>query len=109
MSVERYRKKPKSGGDDDQFAARYEPGQPLGDLRAVAQMASSDGEVAEVTMPSGQTVLLVRWTSYPDDHPSRTQWQVVESGQWLAYSGAADGFLYDTTDGDWRQWYERVG
>lgn len=108
MSVERYRKKPRQGDDGDQFAAKYQSGAPLDDLLAVAQMAHPAAEVAEVTFPSGHTVLLARWLNIPDDHPARDDYEVVEPGRWLAYSGSGDGFLYDTTESDWRQWYDRV-
>lgn len=104
--IQRYRRKPKQEDREDQVAARYEPGAPLDDLLAVARMADRNAELAEVAFPSG-TVLLVRWTSIPDDHAPEAEYEHVEAGHYLAYSPGND-FLYDTTDADWRQFYDRL-
>ena len=79
MSVQRYRRKPKQEDREDQFAARYEPGQPLDDLTAVARMADRRAELAEAVFPSGP-VLVVRWERVPDDHPSEIEYETVEPG-----------------------------
>ena len=104
--IQRYRRKPEPSAREDQFAAKYEPGQPLDDLAAVARMADHRAELAEVTFPSG-TVLLVRWTRVPDDRPSEVEYETVEAGHYLAYSPGND-FLYDTSSADWRQFYDLV-
>ena len=106
MTVQRYRRKPEPGGRDDQFAACYQPGQPLGDLTAVARMADPRAELAEVAFPS-RTVLVVRWLRIPDDHPSRNEYEVIEAGKYLAYSPGND-HLYETGEGNWRQFYDLV-
>lgn len=106
MTVERYRRKPRVATTaDDQYAAPYQPGQPLDDLRAVAAMA--DGEVAEVTFPSGRTVLLACWMDVPDHYPAELRSEVVEAGNWLAYSAGSD-HLYETDQGDLRHFYDPV-
>ena len=105
MSIHRYRRKPKPDiREDEQVAARYEPGTPLDDLLAVARMA--DGELAEVTFPSGP-VLLARFERFYDEHPSEIEYVAVEPGKYLAYS-PGEGFLYDTDEADWRQFYDLV-
>jgi hypothetical protein len=106
VSVQRYRPKPERTTGEDQFAARYEPGRPLDDLIAVARMADDKAELAEVTFPSGP-VLAVRWTRIPDDHPSEVDYEMIEPGKYLAYSTGND-FLYDSTDTNWRQFYDLV-
>jgi hypothetical protein len=103
--IQRYRRKPRKQTDDDSLiVARYEPGKPLDDLQRVAQMADGEAELAEVSLPSG-TVLLVRWTRVPDDHPSETDWEVIEAGGYLAFS---DDRLFGTDDADLRHWYDLV-
>lgn len=106
MSVQRYRRKPDPVSREDQFAAKYEPGQPLTDLEMVARMADSHAELAEVAFPSGQ-VLIVRYARYDDDHPPKTAFEAIKPGHYLAYS-RANYFLYDTDDGDLRQFYDLV-
>lgn len=105
MSVQRYRRKPVPTGQEELFAARYEPGQPLADLLAVARMADSGAQVAEVTFPSATTVLLVRWKRIPDGHPAETEHEVIEPGDYLAFSRPG-WHLYATDDADLRQFYE---
>jgi hypothetical protein len=104
--VQRWRRKPDQRDREDQIVARYEPGQPLDPLLYVARMADARAEMAEVPLPSG-TVLLVRWTRVPDDHPSETEYEVIKAAGYLAYS-RDHGSLYDTDDGDLRQWYDVV-
>jgi hypothetical protein len=106
MTVQRYRPKPKRADREDQYAARYEPGQPLDDLITVARMADDKAELAEVTFPSGP-VLLVRYLAASDDYPAKVTYETVEPGQDLAYSSGND-FLYDSTDANWRQFYDLV-
>ncbi len=106
MAVQRYRRKPQEDLRGDQYAARYEPGQPLGDLTAVARMADSDAELAEVTFPSGP-VLVVRYERFDDDHPPRIEYKTVEPGRYLAHD-PGEGFLYESADGNWQQWYDLV-
>lgn len=106
MAIERYRKKRDVRPEPDQYAARYTPGEPLGDIHTVARMCDRDAEAVEVVFRTGP-VLLVRYQAYHDDRASTVEYQAVEPGQYLAYSGDHD-FLYDTTDADWRHWYDRV-
>lgn len=106
--ITRFRRKPDPKAHDDQLAARYTPGDPeafMACLR-VAQMADGASQLAEVEFADGQ-VLLVRYRRFYDYHPSEIDYQAVEPGQWLAYSGG-EGFLYDTDDGDWKQFYDVV-
>jgi hypothetical protein len=105
VTVQRYRRKPAQEDREDQIAARYEPGQPLDDLRAVAREAS-DAELAEVAFPSG-TVLAARFTRTYDDHPPRTEYVTVEPGRYLAFD-PAEGFLYESGEASWRQFYDLV-
>lgn len=104
--IQRYRRKPRPADSDEQLAARYEPGQPLDALLAVARMADSDAELAEVTFPSG-TVLLVRWTRIPDDHAPEVEYEQVEAGHYLAFSRSG-WHLYVSDEADWRQFYDLV-
>jgi len=107
MGVERFRRKPKADDREVQHAARYTPGEPLDDLMKVARMADPAAELAEVRFPGGRQVLLVAWMNVPDDHPAKIEYETVEPGDWLAYSPGY-GFLYDTDDAGWRQFYEPV-
>jgi hypothetical protein len=101
--VRRYRRKPVSAEDQqDQFAARYEPGAPLDDLLAVARMA--DGELAEVVFPSCGPVLLARLWRFHDEAP-RIEYVTVEPGHYLAYSSCGLS-LYESDDGNWGQFYD---
>jgi hypothetical protein len=88
-----------------QHAARYTPGAPLDDLLKVARMADTAAELAEVRFPGGRRVLLVAWTQIPDHHAPEIEYETVAAGGWLAYS-PGNGFLYDTDDADWQQFYE---
>lgn len=106
VAVRRYRRKPQPEGRFTQHAARYQPGEPLGDLYAVARMADARAELAEVTFLS-RTVLLVRWLEIPDDHPSRNEYRTVEAGKYLAYD-SGEGFLYVTDEEDLRHFYDVV-
>lgn len=107
MTVRRFRRKPDSDDRADQIAARYEPGQPADDLRAVARKADYNAELAEVTFPSGAQVLAVRWLQVPDDRPAKTRYEFVESGEFLAYSAVNDS-LYCADEANWRQFYDEV-
>ncbi len=106
MTIQRYRRKPKQEDREDQVAARYEPGAPLDDLLAVARMADSRAELAEVRF-SGAAVLVVRWKRVPDYQPAVIEYEHVEAGDYLAYSPGND-FLYETSDAGWRQFYDLV-
>lgn len=101
--IRRYRRKPIP--ECEEYAALYQPGQPLGDLTAVARMADPDAELAEA-FPSNP-VLIIRYALMADDGPPRTDYQVVEPGRYLAYSGGG-GFLYGSDDADWEQFYDLV-
>ena len=106
MTIQRYRRKPDPGDrEDQQVAARYEPGTPLDDLLAVARMA--DGELAEVMFPSYGPILLARYKRYHDEHPSQIEYLPVEAGTYLAYS-PGESFLYEADEANWRQWYDLV-
>lgn len=109
MAVVTFRRKPTPGDNETQTAARYQPGQPLDDLAHVAHMADgyrADAELVEVPLPSGP-ILLVRYQRMNDEHPSEIDYEVVEPGQWLAWS-PEHGFLYTTDDANWRQFYDQV-
>jgi hypothetical protein len=108
VTIDRYRRKPKMVDREDQVATRYEPGGSLDDLLAVARMADRCAEMAEVMFPSYGPVLLVRWTRVPDDRPSEPEYEHVEAGHYLVYSPGG-GFLYESDDADWRQFYDLVG
>lgn len=75
-------------------AARYIAGQPTDDLLAVARRMDPDAEITEVTR---WNVLLVKSTRIPDDHPSYTDWEVVENGHWLVFSEQTYG-IYAMSD-----------
>jgi hypothetical protein len=103
MSIQRYRRKPERASREDQVAARYEPGGPLDDLLTVARMADRHAELAEAAFPSG-AVLVVRYERFHDD---QIEYETVEPGKYLACS-SGEGFLYDSDDADWRQFYDLV-
>jgi hypothetical protein len=105
VSIERFRRKPAGSDREDQCAARYTPGGPLDDLLTVARMADPGAELAEVRFPGGRQVLLAAWMNVPDDHPAKIEYETVAPGDWLAYSPGY-GFLYDTDDAGWRQFYD---
>jgi hypothetical protein len=106
MSVQRYRRKPVRETDrEDQFAARYEPGQSLDDLRAVARMAGDEAEAVEVAFPSGKRVLIAWFLRYDDHHPAKPDYAMVEAGEWLAYSPGQCS-LYESDEKNWEQFYD---
>jgi hypothetical protein len=107
VSVQRYRRKPVREVLEDQFAARYEPGQPLDDLTAVARMAGDEAEVCEVTFPSGKRVLLAWFMRYGDHHPPEPDYATVEAGNYLACSSWRES-LYESDEADWEQFYDLV-
>jgi hypothetical protein len=103
MTIRRYNRKPDPRREGGLCVARYEPGQPLDDLLAVARMACRRAEVAEAVLPSGP-VLVVKWTSSSreDQEP---EFDVVRGGLYLSYSEGYDS-LVENDDADLRQWYE---
>lgn len=105
MSIQRYTRKPEPDSREDQFAARYEPGRPLDDLRAVARMAGDEAEVTEVVFPSGKRVALAWFMRYDDNYPPRIDYVTVEPGAYLAY-GEGYGHLYAADDRNWEQFYD---
>jgi hypothetical protein len=107
VSVQRYRRKPEREDREEQVAARYEPGQPLDDLAAVARMAGDEAEIREVVFPSGKRLLLAWFLRYYDEHPAKPDYVTVEAGEYLAYS-PGEGFLYDASEENWRQFYDLV-
>jgi hypothetical protein len=107
MTVQRYRRKPKQENNEDQFAARYEPGKPLADLAAVARLAGPEAEVIEVVFPSGKRVLLAWFLRYADLEPPEPGYATVEAGKYLAYSPGT-GYLYESDEGNWGQFYDLV-
>jgi hypothetical protein len=106
VGVQQFRRKPTKADREDQVAARYIPGEPLTDLLSVARMAHLSAELAEVEFKSG-TVLLVRYLDVPDDHPAEWKFEVVQAGDWLAYSPGND-MLYDSDEAEWAQFYDEV-
>jgi hypothetical protein len=108
VSVQRYRRKPQPRYDEDQIAARYEPGQPLDDLLAVAREAGPEAEVIEVKFPSGKRLLLAWYVRYDDDHPARPDYVTVEAGDYLAWSEGTYA-LYGSDEANWRQFYDLAG
>jgi len=104
--VVRFTRKPDPDRHDVQFAARYLPGGDLGPLLAVAAMGDTEAEVREVNF-TATAVLLVRYQRHHDEHPPTMEHLAVTAGDWLAWSRDED-FLYDATDANWRQWYERA-
>jgi hypothetical protein len=107
VTVQRYRRKPRQEDREDQFAARYEPAEPLDDLRAVARMAGDEAEVTEVVFPSGKRVLLAWFMRYDDHHPAKPDYETVEAGNYLAFSSGTYS-LYESDEADWRQFYDLV-
>jgi hypothetical protein len=107
MSVQRYKRKPEPRYEEDQVAARYEPGKPLDDLRAVARMAGDEAEVIEAVFPSGKRAVLAWFLRYDDHHPARPDYAFVEAGDYLAYSPGGCA-LYSSDEANWRQFYELV-
>lgn len=107
MSIQRYRRKPQPNNHETQLAVRYEPGEPLDDLIAVARESDSDAELAEVRFPSGKVVLVISYRRSYDEHPSRIEYLVIEAGKYLGYS-LSESFLYDSTEANWRQFYDLV-
>ncbi len=101
-----FRRKPERAPDEDQLAARYEPGEHLGDLLKVARETyPGNAQLGICPMPSGP-LLVVRYTESFDAHPPRIAYIVVEPGSWLAYD-PGEGFLYQATDAEWEQFYIR--
>jgi hypothetical protein len=106
--VVKFRRKPERSHNDDQLAARYTPGGPLGGLLKVAQESyPPNAELAEVQFAGGQQLLVVRYTETLENGPPKIKYVTVEAGHWLAYSPDS-GFLYEATDGNWEQWYDRL-
>lgn len=68
------------------YAARYEQGNPLGDLREIAQKADRSAELAEVPALGALGVLAVRYLLVPDDHPAYTDYEIIPEGHYLVYS-----------------------
>lgn len=113
MTVQRYRRKPKQEDREDQFAARYEPGQALDDLAEVARMADDDAVLTEVSYRSGLfrnlkgPYLVVVYSRVPDEHAAEVVTELVKPGDYLAYSPGNE-FLYDSDEAGWRQFYDLV-
>jgi hypothetical protein len=84
-------------------AALYEPGKPLGDLLAVAHMASDHAEMAEVRF-GRETVLVVRYRNQHRDDPD-LEYEPVHAGHYLAYSEQY-GSLLEHDEAELRQWYD---
>lgn len=105
VGVQRYTRKPEPRSDGDQFAARYEPGRPLDDLRAVAKMAGDEAEVIEAVFPSGKRAALAWFMRYDDHHPAKPDYAFVEAGDYLAFSPGTCS-LYAAGEANWRQFYD---
>jgi hypothetical protein len=86
-------------------AARFD-GSPesVAAILEVARKCDSDAQVAVVPELD---VVVVRWERVPDDHPPRTEYEVVVRGGWLAFSEQSFS-IYGTDDKDLEYWYERV-
>lgn len=106
MTVRKFQRKPEKTTDRGIYAAQYHAGQPLDDLRKVAEMTGSGAVVAECALPDG-IVLVARWTDCPDDHPPQVRYEVVKDGDWLYYSETYDSLGDDTTRGI-EQFYDPV-
>ena len=104
MSVQRYRRNPIPAGSEELLAARYEPGQSLDDLRAVALMSGDEAEVIEAVFPSGKRVALAWFMRYPGGQAEPAT-VTVEPGGYLAYS-SRNYSLYATDDANLRQFYD---
>lgn len=102
MTVQRYRRKPVREVREEQCAARYNPGLPLDDIRAVARCYDDDAEVAEAAFPSGP-VLVVRYYNMEGERGFRT-WMMVEPGEYLACGGG----LISVTEARLGEFYDLV-
>jgi hypothetical protein len=108
--IARWRPKPVPRNGEDQVAAKWHVVRTDGevdDLRQVARMADPEAGLAAVQFDTGPVVLVVRWLRTRDDGQPEIAYVVVEAGHWLAYDPGA-GFLYESTDGAWAQWYDPV-
>lgn len=99
--IQHYRRKPTPAQAHDIRVARYQPGQPLDDLLAVARMEDQGAQLAEVRF-GDLAVLVVRYTRDTDHGPSEPEYEHVKAGDYLGYRE----FLFDTDDADLRQWYD---
>jgi hypothetical protein len=107
-----FRRKPERPGDEWQLAAKYDPDSgPV--AYALAQVASEASDLsdppalAEAVFLDSSRVLVVRWLRV-GDLGNRTEHLVIRPGHWLAYD-PAEGFLYEASDGNWDQFYDRQG
>jgi hypothetical protein len=103
MAIKHYQRKPNPKPEKGLIVARYEPRQPLDDLRKVARMADPAAEVAESALPGG-TVLVVRYINHDRDRPE-VEFEVVRGGQYLGYSETY-GSLGETDEKELAYWYE---
>ncbi|HEY6493308.1 MAG TPA: hypothetical protein VIZ43_08555 [Trebonia sp.] len=103
MAVTKWRRKPEPVKQGGIVAAQHQPGEPLDDLRKIADMAYK-GEVAECGLPSGP-VLIAAWDDVQDRGTTR-QYEAVKPGDWLCYSDDYGSLTGDDTRSMGR-WYER--
>lgn len=105
--VVRWRRKPDQPESEPNVAVRWEPGvTQLADVLEVARLADHKAQVVVAAFGTGP-VLVVRYTKIWDEYPASAEYETIEPGQWLAYSHE-HGFLYDSNDADWAQFYDRV-
>lgn len=104
-NVAKFRRKPKPETERDEIAVRWLPDKTtLREVLVVARLADRHATVA--VAPFEKPCLVVRYVPL-DDNCSVTQFEVVEPGQWLAYSERND-MLYTNDDADWAQFYDKV-
>lgn len=109
MAIQRYRRRPQTvkPRDTGLTTARYDPGEPLDDLQAVARMANQLAELAEAELPSGR-VLVVKYIHLFGNGDGEPEFVVVLPRGLLGFSHAAGDLTAYDGPGDLRRWYEPV-
>lgn len=104
-NVVKFRRKPQAETERLETAIRWVPDKTtLAEVLEVARLADRNATVS--VAPFARPCLVVRYVM-SDDHHQDTQFEVVEPGEWLAYSANND-MLYENTDADWEKFYDKV-
>lgn len=107
--IERFKRKPEPPRSDLIYAAKFDPAQPLDELRRVAARAHSGTgrpDLVVAQFPFGP-VLIVRYRRRYGDGDSANEWEHVKAGDWLEYDERYST-LGDLTDAEIAHDYVRA-
>jgi hypothetical protein len=100
-----WRRRPDPRPCRDQLAVRFNARQNVIPLVELMREADPKACIAVAQLADGP-VAVISWERI-SDHGVQREHLVIRDGYWLAYD-PDEGYLYESSDGNWEQFYDRA-